>query len=270
MILSLVVDKMASRMNIPAMREPRMRTRRNRRLIVLLILFFITILLLLFFHSSYSRITSIQVAGNVYVSEAEILEASGIRPDDYFFTASSETIRKRVAAIEIVEDAFVKKKFPGQVFIEVKEYPEVAYQVTPEGKLEVILANGSAIPIEDKPVVIDKPILTGWTDQEMKSRLTATLAQISPEFLTDISEIKPDPSKAYPDKIVMYTRSFFQIETTIGKLPEKIKGYRLIIKNQMDQGVRGGIIMMLEVDRFRPYPDDVQADEDEEEAGDAR
>jgi hypothetical protein len=38
----------------------------------------------------------------------------------------------------------------------------------------------------------------------------------------------------------------------------------------MDQGVRGGIIMMLEVDRFRPYPDDVQADEDEEEAGDVR
>lgn len=245
------------------MRQPRTRSRRNRRLIFLLILFFITILLLLFFHSSFSRITSIEISGYVYVSETEILEAGGIGLNDHFFAASAEKIRQRVAEIEIVEDVTVTKKFPGRVFIEVKEYPEVAFQITADGQTEAILANGSALLIADKSVIIDKPILSGWKDQEMKSRLTETLATIPPDLLTDISEIKPAPSNAYPDKIIMYTRSFFQIETTIGKLPDKIIGYRPIIEDQLKQGVTGGTIQMLEVDRFRPYPEP-SADEDED------
>jgi len=244
------------------MREPRTRSRRNRRLIVLLILFFITILLLLFFHSNFSRITSIEITGHVYVSEAQIMEASGVELGDHFFAASTEAIRKRVSGIEIIEEATVEKKFPGELFIEVKEYAEVAYQITSEGQTEAILSNGTSLSIADRSVVVDKPILSGWTDQAMKSSLTRTLAMIDPDLLTDISEIKPAPSKGYPDKIIMYTRSFFQIETTIGKLPEKIKGYRPIIEDQLEQGMNGGTIMMLEVDRFRPYPDATPMEDD--------
>lgn len=255
------------------MREPKARSRRNRRLIVLLVLFFITILLLLFFHSSFSRITSIEITGQVYVSQEEIMEASRIELGDHFFGVTAERIKQRVEGIEIIEEAIVTKRFPGQVSIEVREYPEVAYQIGKSGRAEALLANGVALEIKDKNVIIDKPILTGWEDQEMKSRLTFVLAEIPHDLLADISEIKHEPNPvSYPDKIVMYTRSQFQIVTTIEKLPEKIKAYRYLIDYQLEQGVAGGVITMLEADSFRPYPesqaggDDLEEDESEQAA----
>jgi Cell division septal protein len=260
---------MAARSQMPVMREarPKSRSKRSRRLGFLLMLFFITILLLLFFHSSFSRITLIEIEGNNHVTREEILEASGIELNDHFFMTTAETIRKRVVQIGIIEEASVTKKFPGYVHIEVKEYPEVAYEIGADGKLQVLLANGAALPLADSSVVIDKPILTGWEDQEMKKKLTETLAGISSELLTDISEIRHEPSPpAYPDKIIMYTRSYFQVETTIEKLPEKILVYRPIIENQLDQDVHGGIISLLEIDRFRPYPEPSQGEESSEEA----
>jgi len=248
---------MAARSQMPVMREarPKSRSKRSRRLGFLLMLFFITILLLLFFHSSFSRITLIEIEGNRHVTNEEILAASGIELNDHFFVTTADTIRKRVVRIGIIEEAVVTKKFPGYVHIQVKEYPEVAYEISAEGKPQVLLANGAALPLADSSVV-NKPILTGWEDQEMKKKLTETLAGISPDLLTDISEIKHVPSPpAYPDKIIMYTRSHFQIETTIEKLPEKILVYRPIIEDQLEQNVTGGIISLLEIDRFRPYPD---------------
>jgi len=256
---------MAARSQMPVMREarPKSRSKRSRRLGFLLMLFFITILLLLFFHSSYSRITLIEIEGNRHVTNEEILSASGIELNDHFFVTSAETIRKRVVQIGIIEEAEVTKIFPGYIHIHVKEYPEVAYEIDADGKPQVLLANGAALPTDS--VVIDKPILTGWEDQEMKRKLTETLAGISAELLTDISEIKHEPSPpAYPDKIIMYTRSHFQIETTIEKLPEKILVYMPIIEHQLDQNVTGGIISLLEIDRFRPYPDPT---DEEENAG---
>lgn len=264
---------MAVRSQMPVMREarPKRRSKRSRRLGFLLMLFFITILLLLFFHSSYSRITLIEIEGNRYVSSEEIQAASGIELDDHFFVANAEKIRKNVSQIEIIEEAAVTKRFPGYVRIQVKEYPEVAYEIGPDGKPLVLLANGTALPLKDRDFIVDKPILTGWEDQEMKKKLTAALAGISAELLTDISEIKHQPSPpAYPDKIIMYTRSFFQIETTIEKLPEKILVYRPIIEDQLDQNVTGGIISLLEIDRFRPYPDSYSEPEVADEEQDLR
>ena len=49
------------------------RSRSNRKLIFLFMLFFITILLLLFFHSPFSRITSIEISGYVYVTETAMI-----------------------------------------------------------------------------------------------------------------------------------------------------------------------------------------------------
>lgn len=245
---------MAASSKIPVMPHAKPKNKSNRKLIILLMLFFITILLLLFFHSPFSRITSIEISGNRYVTEAQVLEASGIRLDDHFFIASEERIRDRVLTLGIVEDAIVTKRFPGHVMIEVIEYPEVAYQILPDGTPEALLASGVALPIKGTETIIDKPILSGWDDEELKTRLTHQLANIPDNLLADISEIQPSPSDAYPDKIVMYTRSNFQIITTIEKLPEKAQLYRIIINDQLSQGVEGGVLTLLEADKFSPYP----------------
>ena len=46
----------------------------------------------------------------------------------------------------------------------------------------------------------------------------------------------------------------FQIITTIGKLPDKTSAVARIINDQLAQGVKGGVLTLLEADKFSPYP----------------
>jgi cell division protein FtsQ len=102
--------------------------------------------------------------------------------------------------------------------------------------------------------MIDKPILRGWDDEDpVKKELTKALAEISPEKLADISEIKPEPSSSYPDKIMIYTRSFFEVVTTVGYLPEKVNYLDDIITGLQEEDITSGRLTLLEADTHIPF-----------------
>lgn len=241
---------------VPAIRKPKVRRRGSRKLLILLLLFFVTVLAILFFQSSISKIARIEIVGNELVPSETIGQAAGIAPGDHFFGVSSGTIEKRIAALKMIESVQVSKRFPGLVRIEVKEYPRVAFQLTASGQKQVLLADGSAVDVESSgQLAPDKPILSGWSDDDpLKVKLCRTLAQIPDSLLSDISEIRPEPTESYPDKIKMYTRSRYEVYTTITYLPEKIKYLGLYVQNLQQNHIATGIITMLETDNHAPFP----------------
>jgi cell division protein FtsQ len=233
---------------MPIMREKKTRSRSSRKLLVLLFLFFITLLTILFFNSSISRISFIEIVGNRHLSSQEIGQASGIRTGDHFFASRAKTIENRLMKLNIVKSVKVRKNFPGHIVIEVNEYPEVAFMISSKNEMVALLANGASVEV-DKGMMIDRPILTGWGEKDpKKAELCRNLGEIPPELLADISEIKPDPTAAYPDKIKLYTRSQFEVSTTVSLLPEKIEYMRYIIAEK-----EPGFIIMLEADHHSPY-----------------
>lgn len=238
---------------MPVLREPKRRSRSNRKLLVLLFLFFMTVLVILFFQSSLSKISTIEIKGNEVLATQAIGQAAGIQVGDHFFGTSESSVEKRVAAMKMVQSAHVTKRFPGVVTIEVKEFPKVAFQLVEGGKLQAVLADGSAVPLQKAGAVPDKPILSGWRDDDpLKAKLCQTLGQITPALLTDISEIQPDPTSGFEDKIKMYTRSQFIVETTISFLPDKIERLQAIVDNLHENNVNGGVITMLLTDSHAP------------------
>jgi cell division protein FtsQ len=249
-----VVPFLPDDMKMPAIPAPKPKVRSNRKLLIFLFAFFITVLVVLFFQSSLSRISAINIQGNELVASEEIGQAAQIAVGDRFFAITESTLEKRVAALKMIESAQVTKHFPGMITIQVKEFPRVAFQMNEQGQLEAVLADGASVVVHGSGVILDKPILTGWTENDPnRTELCKTLGELPTGALSDISEIKPEPSDSYPDKIKMYTRSQFVVYTTISYLPSKIENLASYIANMQENNISTGIITMLEVDNHAPF-----------------
>jgi cell division protein FtsQ len=124
----------------------------------------------------------------------------------------------------------------------------VATEITGDGTIRIVLESGLGLPVISGALP-DKPVLTGWKqDDAARKALCAALGAMPDPLLADLSEIKPDPSKAYPDRIKLFTRSRFEVLTTVGKLKDKIPYLRDIVENR-----EPGRIVMLEADTYLPY-----------------
>jgi cell division protein FtsQ len=234
---------------MPVLKEPARKRKGNKKLLVILLLLFAALLAVLFFNSSISKISEIQVTGMQHASKEQILAATAVDVGDAFFQTSSGEIAGRVEKLPQVESAKVVKVFPGVIKIDVQEYPVVAFELMSDGKLQALLSSGASVEAKLEGNAMDKPILTGWTqDDPVKRELTKQLALIPQKQLSDLSEIAPVPSKAYPDRIRMYTRTKFEVITAVSVLQEKIEALNAVIETQ-----EPGKITMLLADTYVPF-----------------
>lgn len=231
-------------------KEKKKKSNTSRKLLFILLLLFVIILGVLFFRSSFSKISEVQISGNQLVQMDQILTASKLHVGDQFFGTSKGTIRDRILTNRAIEDVEVHLKFPGVIDIQVKEFPTVAYQISAANKQILgVMESGLTIPLKDNHIFIEKPILTQWKEKDpLLTKLCKQLGAIPNKLLMDISEILPDPSASYPDRIKMYTRSQFEVITTISLLKDKVEYLSNVIETQQP-----GVITMLNADSYRSF-----------------
>lgn len=234
---------------IPALsKEEKPKPRRGKKLVRILIGLFLIVLIVLFFRSPLSKVSKIQVTGMQYLSEQDIVKVLAVSDGDSFFVPSSNVLKERVMSLKPVESVIINKKFPGVVRVEIKEYSQIAVQLTEDGKVLSVLSNGLALPILNGRVP-DLPILSGWSpDDPNLALLCAVLSGLPSYLMADLSEIHPDPSTSYPNRIKLFTRSRFEVVTTVDKLPDRISYLSDIVQNR-----EPGRIIMLEADTYMPY-----------------
>lgn len=249
---------------IPAMREKKAKRSSNAKVVIVLTLFFTTILVILFFNSPFSKIATINIEGTYYADETDVGQALGIVEGDQFFAVSSKELEKRLLQIDTIQHASVSKAFPGKIDIQVQEFSEVGYVLSQTGERFVILANGKEFPISNEQIKYNKPILTGWqADDPVKTELSEMLATIEPTLLDDISEIKPMPSESYPDRIKLYTRSYFEVVTAVQYLADKLSYLDEVISELHSREIYNGVITMLLADTHAPF-ETVEPESEEE------
>lgn len=240
---------MHEQMRIPKIPAVKPKKKRGRKLVFLLFVFFTAVLVVLFFRSSLSRITHIEVKGNELVTVEQIEQASGVVLGDHFFGVSTSDVVQRLNQVKMIKSSEATKKFPGKLNIVVHEQPKVAFEVTADGRQQYVLADGSTFPIQALSVMIDKPILSGWSENDPnKAELAKVMSNISPQLFDEVSEIRPFPSESYADRIKLYTRSGFEVITTIEYLPDKIQYLSAYISNLKENEVHNGVLTLLEVD----------------------
>lgn len=232
------------------------RNRSNKKPLIFLFMFFIIVLVVLFFQSSLSKISQVEIDGYELLSSAAIGQAASVNIGDHFFATRSSAVESKLKEqLKMIKEVQVTKRFPGVVRIHVEEFPRVAFQFNADGKKEAILADGTVLALPPRgEFPIDKPILTGWSDNDPnKNLLCKVLGQLPASALSDISEIIPDASDSYPDKIKIFTRSKFEVYTTIGYLPGKIDNLPAYIASLKENNVTTGVIKLLEVDNHTPF-----------------
>lgn len=145
--------------------------------------------------------------------------------------------------------------------ITIEEFPAVAYELDQQGVLEAILSSGTAVKVNETGIAVEKPILTGWKeDDPYKAKLCQALAVISNELTSDISEIVPSPTLSFPDRIKLYTRSRFEVITAISLLKDKVEYLNQVIETE-----EPGLIKMLEADTYVPFAAENEDNEDIQE-----
>lgn len=245
---------------LPRLSEPKKRKNRSGKIIFLLVLFFLILLAVLFFRSDLSKVEQIEIAGTRYTTLAQVEQALAVKEGDSFFSATAGALKERILKLPYVSEAVVTKSFPGDVTVEIREFEEVAYSLDSDGRIVAMLENGLTVaPHADEPIRY-LPILSGWEQgSEPLQEMAALLASIPGPVLADISQIKPDPSRSYPGRIRIYTRSYFEVITTVEYLPDKLDYMRAIIAEY-----EPGIITMLEANSYHPYaPEEDGADAEE-------
>lgn len=235
---------------IPALKEEaEKRTSRGKKVLLWIVFALVAfILIFLFLRSSLSKYSEIKVVGTSYLSEAEVVQTLDVKTGDSFFFPRISELKARVSKLEPLKSVTISKKFPGVLRVTVTEYPEVAVQLSEDGKVFSVLANGLVLPLRDGKLP-DKPILSGWEPKDPNLiALCRILSELPSYMLSDLSEIHPDPSTAYPDRLKLFTRSRFEVVTTVSKLNDKISYLSDIVQNR-----EPGRVVMLEADTYLPY-----------------
>ncbi len=228
--------------------------RTNRKLLGLLFLFFVVLLGVLFFNSSLSKIQQIQVEGHQILTQEQVIEATKIQIGGSFFDMNKRVINEAIAMLDPVESVNTHKIFPGLIRIVLKEFPLAALELSPDGTIKGILANGKSVPYRESVYTATLPILSGWKDERMKTQLSIVLSEMDKKFLNDVSEIMPAPTETYKDRIVIFTRSQFEVVTRITYMKEKLELLDNYIYELSSESSTQGRIIMLETNYWQPLP----------------
>ncbi len=247
------------KITIPFLPKPDMEQSPNLKWIVGAALFLFALGMVFFFNSSLARIDTIQLKGTDLLTQDRVLALAGVNKGSSYFVPTEQTIIQRLMTDPMIQKVDVNKSFPGKMYIYVHEYAKIAYQMDKSGAAKVRLSNGTAISVAPDKLFVDRPLLTGWKDTDPNlSNLIGVMGEIPVSQLAEVSEIRPFPSFAYPDKIKIYTRDGYEVHTTITYLKKKIGFLRQIIVQVEANKYKRGYIELLEADVFRPFSEDVQ------------
>jgi cell division protein FtsQ len=237
---------------VPVYKEKPQKNRTNKKALLLLALFFVSMLALLFLRSPMSKISNIEVSGNHLLSIEEVIKASGLIYGSSFFTWNRQKVINQLEQIPQVDRIEVLSSFPGKIKIIISEHRRVAFKVTQNGEINVVLSNGYVEKGKFNSTLIDRPILINWDlNDALKQKLSQELGQTEESILQMISEIIPDPSKAYPDKIKLFTRDGYEIHATVSNLATNLNYYQIFAAGR--KGQDPGVLFLLEAKYFRPY-----------------
>lgn len=255
---------------IPSMRDRR-RRKTNRKFISILFIFVFALLVILYFQSSLSRINAIHIKGATLHDVAFYEKESGLLVDELLWNFSAKDVEKKLEAIDSVQETKVSRKWLRDIEITITEWQTVAY-VENAGRYQALLESGEVFSEEIIVPENKAPILNGFTDEKIKSRLTAQLLLMEKDIYSLISEIIYTGTGLDSNTITVYMDDGYEIHAVIPTFAEKMAFYEDVITQLTDY--EKGVIDM-EVGTFftpfhKKYGNEAEnEDEGEEEDGES-
>ncbi len=156
----------------------------------IVLLFFQQPALKLLENMAFFRVEKPIISKNIIVSNEEIEFLADIPATCSIFSLSEHELAARISAHPWIEKAVVKKHFPNEVRIEIKEYHPVALVVTEGDKLAYMDRTGSVFTPAVPGDMLDYPVITG-----MQGLLEEEKKEVIPDIVTFLKYLdKEDPN----------------------------------------------------------------------------
>ncbi|MFC4409299.1 cell division protein FtsQ/DivIB [Chungangia koreensis] len=234
---------------IPTLRERR-KKRTNRKFFLLIFIFLFTLTGLLYFQSDFSHISRIHVDGASLNSNEAYIEKSGLENGMSMWGFRAGAIEKTLMSSNEVKEATVKRGWINEISISIKEWDRLAF-IEKDGEYMHLLENGTTFPQKQKDMILDAPILSGFSEQHILKRMTKELQDMPSDILPLISQIRYTPNKQDQFSLQIFMNDGNEVRALIPSLSEKMKYYPSIV-TQIPTGQYG--VIDLEVGSFfSPY-----------------
>jgi cell division protein FtsQ len=242
---------------IPKLKQMR-KKKANRRLIGLLAIFFLLIFSIIYLQSPLSRIQSIRVEGNTYLTDQEIIKQSGLEIDDNIWEIKSGKIEAAIKKHTEIKDVTLQKEFPNHIKIKINEYEYTAY-VQKGKEYYPVLSNGKILDKKLQHIPDSGPLLVSFKEGKPLAIIIKQLEEMPEDVMNSISEIHHNPSKTDKTKVTLYMNDGYEVTASGETLADKLVHYAAIV-SQLEEGSKG--IIDLEVGSyFRSYKTDLKSEE---------
>ena len=242
---------------IPKLKQMR-KKKANRRLIGLLAIFFLLIFSIIYLQSPLSKIQSIQVEGNRYLTDNEIIKQSKLELNDNIWEMKRDKIETTIKKHPEIKDVSLQRKFPNHINIKVTEYKHTAY-VQKGKEYYPVLSNGKILDKKLTHIPDSGPLLVSFKEGDPLEVVIEQLEEMSEEVMNSISEIHHNPSKTDKTKVTLYMNDGYEVTASGETLANKLVHYAAIV-SQLEDGSKG--IIDLEVGSyFHSYKTDTKNEE---------
>ncbi|ASK63581.1 cell division protein FtsQ [Virgibacillus phasianinus] len=222
---------------IPKLKQAR-KKKANRRLIFYLSIFFILISIIVYLQSPLSHIHTIEVTGNLALSDDEVVEKTNLTTDTNIWMLNESKIKNELAKNPIIDSVEVNKKLPWTVEIQVNELKQVGY-LKKDGFFYPILGNGKVLTkLKRETSNGSAPLLIGFNDESMLNKMTEQLKKLPQNIRNLISEIHWKPKDDNKKKIVLFMSDGYVVDGTIRNFAKNMKVYPSIVA-QLDPDNKG-------------------------------
>lgn len=148
-----------------------------------------------------SNIYRIAIDGNVYLSEQDICELSGLSTSNKYIFVNSNSVAERIKTNELIETCTVEKLDNRLIKITVKEKKIIGY----DSENNLILVDGSKLPLTKANLYLLQaaPYIQGFDDEQL-TLIEKRLKDIDYKSISEISEIHYFPQLKFQDhEIIM-------------------------------------------------------------------
>ena len=165
------------------------------------------ILLGIYYFMPESRVKSVSVHGNNYLTKAYVRRIADVNLNDLFYFQIPRSISSRIEEDPMIESAEVSLLHDNIIEIVVHEKQPIGYRYDEEIPT-VLCTDGSVIELTSDlmPILSRIPFITGFNEEKATHLLTSGFQDIDPERIEEMAEVIQYPLSYDPEAIEIRMR----------------------------------------------------------------
>ena len=168
------------------MEKKKVKRKLNKKALLVLILT-LYLIIMIFYYVFTIPLKSIIINGTNILNDKKIIDTAGLNDYPKMFSINTNTIKKRLMSLDLIEDVSIKKNYLGTITIDITEAKVLFYNQTTD---KIVLSNSKEL---DNVSYIGIPTLINYVTSDIYNNLITKMSDIDSNIISLISEIEYSP-----------------------------------------------------------------------------